>query len=295
MGFNPRVALSLTHILASQEHPWRMKPKRALQIGVQSTHVNINSLLEIFKALKQSQQLEPALHFPDVSNKERDERVPIQEFLNLWNFKTESIDISPYEGAEIIADLNVAKISEYPSLKSRYDLIIDGGSFEHCFNLQNAAEFVHEMLNEKGLVFHANPSNRMLDHGFYQICPTLYHDLYAQSNYSLVYAGLSTTPESLRRFQMYEVKSYTMDIYRGSEKQSVKALEQSDIHYCARKEATSCMPKTIIQGYYKQIAQEKDEGIQLYSYEIDSSVEYYDFLSAIKGAARRLQKRVGLQ
>ena len=82
----------------------------------------------------------------------------------------EAMDFSDYEGASIIHDLNnpVPK-----SLHKKFDLIFDGGTIEHVFNVPMALENVFRMLRPGGRFISANGFNGWPAHGIYQFNPEL--------------------------------------------------------------------------------------------------------------------------
>jgi hypothetical protein len=88
---------------------------------------------------------------------------------------TDSVDVSDYEGASIRHDLNIPFDK---SLGREYDLIFDGGTAEHVFNLPVLLGSIHEICKENGIVIHSSPVNNWVDHGFYQFSPTLLTDYY---------------------------------------------------------------------------------------------------------------------
>ena len=96
----------------------------------------------------------------------------------------EALDFSDYEGAEHIFDLNRAVL---PSrLHNRYDLVYNGGTLEHVFHIPNALTNISKMLRAGGTVVHLLPCNNWVEHGFYQISPTLMFDYYAAAGYSAI-------------------------------------------------------------------------------------------------------------
>src|ERR1039458_2926109 len=58
-----------------------------------------------------------------------------------------SLDASAFEGADFVHDLN-CPVEE--NLKQRFDLVFDGGTLEHVFNLPTAQKNCMEMLCENG-------------------------------------------------------------------------------------------------------------------------------------------------
>lgn len=81
-----------------------------------------------------------------------------------------SADNSPYEGAEIIHDLNQPAP---PELHERFDCVFDGGTLEHVYSIPTAFESVKRMLKPGGLFLSVNGANNWLGHGFYQFSPEL--------------------------------------------------------------------------------------------------------------------------
>jgi SAM-dependent methyltransferase len=94
---------------------------------------------------------------------------------------TQALDVSDYERAEIIHDLNRPVP---PALHGRFSLIIDGGTLEHVFDVRQALTNIALMLAPGGRVIHISPANNYTNHGFYQLSPTLYFDYYAANRFS---------------------------------------------------------------------------------------------------------------
>ena len=83
---------------------------------------------------------------------------------------TDYMDVSEYEGANVIHDMN----THVPAnLHGKYDLVIDGGTIEHIFNVPSAFENVNKMLHVGGYFLAFNPCNNWVGHSFYQFGPEL--------------------------------------------------------------------------------------------------------------------------
>ena len=174
--------------------------------------------------------------------------VPFKEFFLIWGMENVKVlDIDRYEGADHLFDLNE---SECPSnLRSQFDLIVDGGSLEHCFNLPNALSSLNLMLRNDGVIFHTNPANKMLDHGFYQISPTLYSDYYSAAGFDLLYGGLSDTETKL--LSDVSILKYTADVYRHNRgKHRASNLPRMYVLFAVRKTGQSSIPNSVVQSYY---------------------------------------------
>lgn len=175
------------------------------------------------------------------------------------------MDIDSYEGADHLFDLNEP---ECPStLHSRFDLIVDGGSLEHCFNLPNALNSLNMMLRDNGVVFHTNPANKMLDHGFFQISPTLYSDYYQAAGFDLLYGGLSNT--ETRLLTDVKIDKYTGDIYRSkSGRKRASNLPRMFVLFAARKTTRSIMLNSVVQNYYLRMHSDEISKKQIIKYNI---------------------------
>ncbi len=101
----------------------------------------------------------------------------------LGSSKLLSLDISSYESADLIHDLNLA-VPE--NLHSNFNLIYNGGTLEHIFNLSAVLENIFMMLKIGGVVIHASPSHNYIDHGFYSLSPTFFWDWYVSNNWEIV-------------------------------------------------------------------------------------------------------------
>ncbi len=99
-------------------------------------------------------------------------------FFSMFGFaEVHAIDISTYEGADILFDLNSeGKLPD--NLCEGFDLVIDGGTLEHVFNIHNAINNMSSMVREKGFIYHAVPLTGYVNHGFYSISPTFFLDYY---------------------------------------------------------------------------------------------------------------------
>jgi hypothetical protein len=82
----------------------------------------------------------------------------------------DSMDVSSYEGAAILHDLNVPVARD---LERCFDAVIDGGTLEHIFNIPVALSNVMRMTKVGGRVFLVNPANNLCGHGFFQFSPEL--------------------------------------------------------------------------------------------------------------------------
>jgi len=91
----------------------------------------------------------------------------------------DSVDLSSYEGATIIQDLN----APVPAvLRNRYSVVIDSGTLEHVFNVAQGFRNCLEMIEEGGYFITIGPGNNAMGHGFYQFSPELYFRILSSQN-----------------------------------------------------------------------------------------------------------------
>ena len=120
------------------------------------------------------------------------------DFFKKLGFDTvKRMDISAYEGAEIVFDLN------HPDPPAEclgaYDCIVDGGTLEHVFNVPNAFNNIFKMLKVGGRVLHFVASNGYIDHGFYMFSPILLDKFYKANKYDILLSQL-THETALNRY-----------------------------------------------------------------------------------------------
>lgn len=88
---------------------------------------------------------------------------PLLEALGAQDVK--AIDASPYEGADIVHDLNEPAPEE---LHRRFTVLFDGGSLEHIFNVPVALRSYMSMVEVGGHLLIHTMANNYFGHGFYQ-------------------------------------------------------------------------------------------------------------------------------
>ena len=91
-----------------------------------------------------------------------------------------TIDVSDYENAELIWDLNFP-IPDH--LVHMFNTVIDSGSLEHVFHIGQALINMNRLTAAGGRIIHITPANNYLEHGFYQFSPTLFIDYYGANNF----------------------------------------------------------------------------------------------------------------
>ena len=92
--------------------------------------------------------------------------------------KIDSMDVSDFEDASIVQDL----AAELPhELTGRFDVVYDGGTCEHVFDLPTAYRNIHKMLKPGGVLIGHSPCNNWINHGFYQITPEMVYGFWEKT------------------------------------------------------------------------------------------------------------------
>ena len=89
-------------------------------------------------------------------------------------------DIEEIRGGEVIIDLNIPL-----KTSNQYNIIFDGGTMEHCFNIGQAIQNIIQLTKLNGYILHTNPL-QMINHAFYNISPTFYWDVYNQNGHKVL-------------------------------------------------------------------------------------------------------------
>lgn len=164
---------------------------RLLMIGRQSLFLHSSELREIRKVFPEV--------LADYQWGEYSDRF-FKECLGAAGVST--LDYSPYEGANLLYDLNQPVPDE---LKGQFDAVIEAGSLEHVFNFPIAIANLMQMTKVGGSIFASTVSNNLCGHGFYQFSPELIFRIFtAENGFALGkvlaiearYPGIELTPIS---------------------------------------------------------------------------------------------------
>src|SRR5207248_5849648 len=74
-------------------------------------------------------------------------------------------------------------LNEPVTIDREFDCVINNGTSEHIFNQANVFESIHDCTRPGGLMIHWTPCFGWLNHGFYNVQPTLFFDLVAANDY----------------------------------------------------------------------------------------------------------------
>lgn len=146
-------------------------------------------------------------------------RVPtMHSFFAALGCEVISIDFAAHEGSEYVWDLSDPVPAE---LHERFDIVLDGGTCEHVFDVATALRNCAQMAALHGCVVHANPL-AMGNHAFFGFNPTLIHDFYVANAFrvlSIEAFGLAIDGVT-RRYQPVPI-SYTGRFSLGLEFETI--------------------------------------------------------------------------
>lgn len=115
-------------------------------------------------------------------------------------YELDVIDIYQHRGCERIVDLN------YQAELGQYDLVIDHGTIEHCFNIGVASMNLAGAVKPGGMIVQHLPMS-MFNHGFYNLNPTWFWSFYPQNGFNIVHfegmaEGQTFAPPEHQRFKL---------------------------------------------------------------------------------------------
>ena len=148
--------------------PWS---GRVLTLGRQDTSVSGSDLCRV--AAEHSVTLSPSVHRLANQSTALTDR---QLFHALGFSSLSALDASLYEGADIAHDLNKREVPA--GCERAFDLVFDGGTLEHVFDVAAALSVVAGMTAAGGRVVHLSPFWNCVVHGFYSFSPTFFSDFY---------------------------------------------------------------------------------------------------------------------
>jgi hypothetical protein len=170
-----------------------------------------------------------------------------KEFFKLLGFEgVFSCDVSAYEKADVILDLNLPVPQE---LHERFDVIYDGGTMEHIFNVPRVIANIHAMLKAGGRVIHIAPASNMVDHGFYSFSPTFFSDYYKANSYELLTLYLFECFSWTGNWDVYDCLSGSIDHRLGR----VSTPKMSGVFCIARKRTDSSSLVFPPQGHFARL------------------------------------------
>lgn len=90
------------------------------------------------------------------------------------------VDVVAHSGCEAIYDLN------QPCDMGQWDVVLDHGTIEHCFNVSRALMNAANAVKPGGYIFHSPPLT-MVNHGYYALSPCLFEEFYKHNGWDLLH------------------------------------------------------------------------------------------------------------
>lgn len=152
-----------------------------------------------------------------------------------------SLDFSAIEGAEFIHDLSEPVGND---LQGRFDLIYDGGTTEHVFDIAQSFRNVDAMLADGGIFVSTVATDGWFGHGFYQVGPDIPWRYWGASlGYEVL--GVWTFSRAGREPPL-KISDPTGQSRGAEQRFDVPQF----INYVVRKTPRSTPPKPVIQSHY---------------------------------------------
>ena len=154
----------------------------------------------------------------------------------------ESVDVSTYEGATHVIDLNVPL--HRPDMFGAYDAVFTGGTLEHVFDVAQALRTTASLLKIGGRLIHVGPVNGWIDHGFYQLCPTWILDYFGANGWRVVSSALVDRMSDREGKSVWRVRP-------AHHRRRVEGAKQ--LHFCvAERLESSTVDRNPIQSRYRR-------------------------------------------
>lgn len=206
--------------LEHKKYPIRGDVLTLGQQSVRTTLKEAKALFEkegvILKNLPQS--FDTKNKIPEWEKTEYDNYANCQTILTLLGAdKVYVADVSDYENPDIIMDFNVPVDNKY---HNKFDIILDIGTLEHIFNIPRALENIKLMCKPGGTIILFAPASNAINHGFYQICPTLFRDYFALNGFEnfncFILVGSNLNYEKKAKIYQCKPSAMTEDLILGS-------------------------------------------------------------------------------
>jgi hypothetical protein len=130
------------------------------------------------------------------------------------------------------------------ALNRRFDVVINHGTAEHIFNVAQVFKTVHDYTVPGGLMMHESPFTGWIEHGFYNLQPTLYFDLAEVNQYML--HGMFVQDLTARTVLQIRAREDLYELVKAND-----LPENSMLFTVFRKPAVDVAFQIPIQGYYR--------------------------------------------
>jgi hypothetical protein len=177
---------------------------------------------------------------------------PEYYFAHLGFSRVDAVDISEYEGANVILNLNEPAKSGTP----QYDFVFDSGTIEHVFHIPNYFQNIHSLCKVGGHILHLTQSSGWMGHGFYLICPTLFWDFYEVNGYRIVRAEVWQIPiDPKLNPRFFGTIKYRPGLFPETHQMGISAESYFMVMFVVQRLDSSTGDVAPIQSSYRRIHQ----------------------------------------
>jgi SAM-dependent methyltransferase len=158
-----------------------------LTISQQAVYAKLDTVKKIFeknglKCKDIPNNFDTKNKIPSMKGTDYEENTNAQTVLKLLGAENVfSCDVSDYEGADFIIDLNYPVDNKY---FAKFDCILDFGTLEHVFDVFTVLSNINYMLKKGGKLILMAPCSNLIDHGFYMFSPTFFFDFFSENEYT---------------------------------------------------------------------------------------------------------------
>lgn len=164
------------------------------------SHINIPKNINI--KLSTSQDLKNI-------NYESKKFVHAKTFFNILGITDQNyydVDKYDFDKPKILHDLELPFSKKY---KNYFNLVIDSGTLEHIFDIKSVMSNTINITKVGGYIVQIIPTNNFINHGFYQINPTFFHDFYTINGFKVMESHIIEFRATGYRFHNYQQKKFT--------------------------------------------------------------------------------------
>lgn len=138
-----------------------------------------------------------------------DRVIDADSLFEAMDIKFTPVDLVASRGTERVVDLNHPVAAD---LNGAFDVVLDAGTMEHCFNVGQAISNIVAMAKVEGYIIHLNPM-MMINHGFFNFSPTFYNDFYGQNGHTLKTAvhGIVVNGIDVQAYPLDPIKRHPAD------------------------------------------------------------------------------------
>ncbi|HWA48049.1 MAG TPA: hypothetical protein VG742_07235 [Dongiaceae bacterium] len=138
-----------------------------------------------------------------------DRVIDAQSLFAAMGMRFTAVDLVASRGTERIVDLNEPVADD---LVGAFDIVLDAGTMEHCFNVGQAIRNILNMAKVGGFVLHLNPM-AMINHGFFNFSPTFYHDFYVQNGHEMSFRthGIAVNGIQVHAYPLHHMKRHPVE------------------------------------------------------------------------------------